>query len=117
MSIVCLFAPVAQLDRACGFEPSTAADMPDGMSDAVLPSASDRRTATTVTAPVAQLDRACGFEPQGREFESLRARKKFAAANFKRRTEKRERISSLYAVLDILQIFVHAVCNSFFGYQ
>jgi hypothetical protein len=26
-------------------------------------------------APVAQLDRASGFEPEGREFESLRARK------------------------------------------
>ena len=28
-----------------------------------------------LAAPVAQLDRASGFEPEGREFESLRARK------------------------------------------
>ena len=34
--------------------------------------------AISYSAPVAQLDRVPGYEPGGREFESLRARQKFA---------------------------------------
>ena len=82
-------APVAQLDRAPGFEPvgrgfKSLRARQFLVDSRELPSAIDRQSTEWFTtfqnwrpptcAPVAQLDRASASEAEGRRFESCRAR-------------------------------------------